>query len=65
MTVRILAAFVVATMLSGCGVSGIMYTASKNGCSVADQAKAERAALDSGRPVSTATCHDLASAEQK
>ncbi len=65
MTARILTAIVVATTLSGCGMSGIMYTAVKNGCTVADQAKAEQAALEAGRPVTTATCHDLASAERK
>ena len=65
MTARILAALFVATLLSGCGVSGIMYTAAKNGCSVSDQAKAEQAALEAGRPVTSASCHDLASAERK
>jgi hypothetical protein len=58
MSTRILAVLTCSAMLSGCGISGIMYTASKNGCTVADQAAAERAALDAGRPVHTASCKD-------
>ena len=42
MSTRILAALICTAMVSGCGFSGIMYTASKNGCTVAEQAAAEK-----------------------
>ena len=58
MSIRMLTVLICTAMVSGCGMSGIMYTASKNGCTVAEQAAAEKAALDAGKSAYGVSCKD-------
>lgn len=61
MKTKLAVALVLTTLLSGCmggGVIGMVATAANNGCSISEQAAAERRALDAGKPVTTATCKE-------
>ena len=64
MSIRVLAVLLCTAIVSGCGMSGIMYTASKNGCTVAEQAAAEKAALDAGKSAYGVSCKDDLAAKQ-
>jgi hypothetical protein len=65
MSMRILAFLFCAGTLSGCaGGTGILDRMAATGCSMSEQAAAERKALDEGKPVTTASCRDDVAAKK-